>query len=137
MPMAGLVRASAHARKIGTETGFLHTTQIEGGGPNMQSVVANNDLDEMLSLADLANKDYTAEREHVTVVVCVPLAPPCSPALRPPVGRPETRLEEPCTLSRARDVFSRGCGGGPCVRVLEARPDGTCNRTRRPAHDAS
>jgi len=81
MPMAGLVRASAHARRIGTETGFLHTTTIEGGGgPSMQSVVANNDLDEMLSLADLAGKDYTAERQNVTVVVYVA----SRPAVRPP-----------------------------------------------------
>jgi hypothetical protein len=80
MPMAGLVRASAHARRIGTETGFLHTTTIErGGGPSMQSVVANNDLDEMLSLADLAGKDYTAERQNITVVVYVAFCPAVGP----------------------------------------------------------
>mmetsp|Transcript_33338 Transcript_33338/g.62724 ORF Transcript_33338/g.62724 Transcript_33338/m.62724 type:complete len:647 (-) Transcript_33338:380-2320(-) len=48
-----------------------HTTDVQAGqesGPSMASIVHNNDLDEMLALADLAGRDYSAERENLTVI---------------------------------------------------------------------
>ncbi|EFJ46500.1 hypothetical protein VOLCADRAFT_105489 [Volvox carteri f. nagariensis] len=48
---------------------FKHTT-LEGapGSRNMQSVLDRNDLDELMAMADLADRDFTAERGHAVVV---------------------------------------------------------------------
>ncbi|KAF5842692.1 hypothetical protein DUNSADRAFT_5768 [Dunaliella salina] len=42
-----------------------HTTEI---APKMQSVLDRNDLDEFMAMADMAGRDFTAERSNVIVV---------------------------------------------------------------------
>lgn len=74
--------ARANAPKGNAPGAHKHTTDIhaEGGGPgaagggaarpSLQSVLERNDLDEFLHLAELAQRDFTAERasHHVVVV---------------------------------------------------------------------
>ncbi|KAL4856594.1 GTPase LSG1-1 [Chlorella vulgaris] len=70
---AGLVVGSAlvnRAKKdgrTGSAAAYLHATDtvVE---TNMQSVIEANDLDEMMAMASLAGKDFTAEREHIIVI---------------------------------------------------------------------
>uniref|UniRef100_A0A7S0N025 CP-type G domain-containing protein n=1 Tax=Pyramimonas obovata TaxID=1411642 RepID=A0A7S0N025_9CHLO len=45
-----------------------HTTEIHEDGPSMLSVVENNDLTEFLEIADLSERDFTAERRNCVVV---------------------------------------------------------------------
>ncbi|KXZ45888.1 hypothetical protein GPECTOR_49g472 [Gonium pectorale] len=47
---------------------FKHTTDA-GPGRNMQSVLDRNDLDELMAMADLADRDFTAERGSAVVVI--------------------------------------------------------------------
>jgi len=44
-----------------------HTTEPKGG-INMQSVLERNDLDELMAMADMADKDFTAEKANVVVI---------------------------------------------------------------------
>ncbi|GIL89787.1 hypothetical protein Vretimale_16572 [Volvox reticuliferus] len=46
---------------------FKHTTDA-GLGRNMQSVLDRNDLDELMAMADLADRDFAAERGQAVVV---------------------------------------------------------------------
>ncbi|PNW71778.1 hypothetical protein CHLRE_16g680944v5 [Chlamydomonas reinhardtii] len=46
---------------------FKHTTDA-GLGRNMQSVLDRNDLDELMAMADLADRDFTAERGQCIVI---------------------------------------------------------------------
>ncbi|GIL57282.1 hypothetical protein Vafri_12537 [Volvox africanus] len=59
---------------------FKHTTD-SGLGRNMQSVLDRNDLDELMAMADLADRDFTAERGQV-VVVSTGLVDPLAEAKR-------------------------------------------------------
>lgn len=53
----------------GAAASFLHTTDTDGGKKNnMQSVIESNDLEEMMNLADLADRDFTAEKSNVVVI---------------------------------------------------------------------
>ncbi|DBA95930.1 hypothetical protein WJX77_005491 [Trebouxia sp. C0004] len=60
-------RKGGKGGKIGAIDEFRHTTDPQGA-PNMQSVIENNDLTELLTMADLAGKDFTAEKQQVIVI---------------------------------------------------------------------
>lgn len=73
----GLPVGSALVRKAkregrtgpGGAASFLHTTDVDGNKKNnMQSVIESNDLEEMMNLADLADRDFTAEKSNVVVI---------------------------------------------------------------------
>ncbi|KAG2433073.1 hypothetical protein HYH02_012777 [Chlamydomonas schloesseri] len=71
---------------------FKHTTDA-GLGRNMQSVLDRNDLDELMAMADLADRDFTAERGQCIVIstgVVDPLA--------------EARREEERAAAEARNA---------------------------------
>ncbi|KAI7841023.1 hypothetical protein COHA_005251 [Chlorella ohadii] len=65
---SALVNKARREGRTGGAAAFLHTTDLEGPKKNMQSVIESNDLDEMMAMADLAGKDFTAEKEHVIVI---------------------------------------------------------------------
>ncbi|KAL3153855.1 hypothetical protein ABBQ32_013427 [Trebouxia sp. C0010 RCD-2024] len=60
-------RKGGKGGKVGAIDEFRHTTDAQGA-PNMQSVIENNDLTELLTMADLAGKDFTAEKQQVIVI---------------------------------------------------------------------
>lgn len=51
-----------------TQLKHKHTTEANDGGPSMLSVVENDDLTEFLEIADLSERDFTAERRNAVVV---------------------------------------------------------------------
>jgi hypothetical protein len=46
-----------------------HTTEAGDTGPSMLSVIDNNDLNEFLEIADLAEHSFAAERRNATIIV--------------------------------------------------------------------
>lgn len=60
-------RKGGKGGKIGAIDEFRHTTDAYEA-PNMQSVIENNDLTELLTMADLAGKEFTAEKQQVIVI---------------------------------------------------------------------
>ncbi|KAK3240999.1 hypothetical protein CYMTET_49200 [Cymbomonas tetramitiformis] len=57
------------SRHYDPNAAYLHTTEEHTShGPDLQSVVQNNDLDEFLALADLSGKQFVAERSRAVVV---------------------------------------------------------------------
>lgn len=65
-----IINAKAKESQNRTHSSF-HTTDILNpatGGPGLQSVTHQGDLEEFLSTAQLADADFTAERRNVTVV---------------------------------------------------------------------
>ncbi|KAL4446291.1 hypothetical protein ABPG77_003098 [Micractinium sp. CCAP 211/92] len=65
---SALVNRARREGRTGTAAAYLHTTDASSNKPNMQSVIETNDLDEMMAMASLAGKDFTAEKEHVIVI---------------------------------------------------------------------
>ncbi|PSC70574.1 large subunit GTPase 1-like protein [Micractinium conductrix] len=64
---ASLVNRARRDGRNGGAAAYLHTTDV-APTKNMQSVIENNDLDEMMQMASLAGHDFTAEKEHVIVI---------------------------------------------------------------------
>ena len=62
-----LVRKAKRDGRTGGSAAFIHTTDIATKN-TMQSVIENNDLEEMLSMAELAERDFAAEKTHVVVI---------------------------------------------------------------------
>jgi large subunit GTPase 1 len=62
-----LVNKARKDGRTGTPASYLYTTE-NGPKNNMQSIIENNDLEEMLSMAELAERDFAAERTQVVVV---------------------------------------------------------------------
>ncbi|BFZ23014.1 hypothetical protein BsWGS_26054 [Bradybaena similaris] len=58
-------------RKAATDT-FLHTTELDDGITynriNFQSVTEQNTLEDFLTTAELAGKDFTAERQNIQII---------------------------------------------------------------------
>ena len=102
---SALVNRARRDGRTGSAAAYLHTTDTTEKGPNMQSVIERNDLDEMMAMvrpppaaachrhrhrrplpparalnpcalprpapplqADLAGKDFSAEKQHVIVI---------------------------------------------------------------------
>ncbi|KAL4423785.1 hypothetical protein ABPG75_001086 [Micractinium tetrahymenae] len=65
---SALVNRARRDGRTGSAAAYLHTTDTSSTKPNMQSVIETNDLDEMMAMASLAGKDFTAEKEHVIVI---------------------------------------------------------------------
>lgn len=69
---AGLAVGAAlvnRARREGRTSGATaHQFTTEAVSKNMQSVIENNDLEEMMAIATLADKDFSAERHNVMVI---------------------------------------------------------------------
>jgi len=62
-----LVNKARKDGRTGSPASYLYTTE-SGPKNNMQSIIENNDLEEMLSMAELAERDFAAERTQVVVV---------------------------------------------------------------------
>lgn len=62
-----LVNKARKDGRTGSPASYLYTTE-NGPKNNMQSIIENNDLEEMLSMAELAERDFAAERTQVVVV---------------------------------------------------------------------
>lgn len=62
-----LVNKARKDGRTGSPASYLYTTET-GPKNNMQSIIENNDLEEMLSMAELAERDFAAERTQVVVV---------------------------------------------------------------------
>lgn len=62
-----LVSAAKKEGKTGSAAAYLHTTDVKQGN-TMQSVLESNDLVEMMSMAELAERDFTADRGEAVVV---------------------------------------------------------------------
>lgn len=58
-------------RPIGNES-FLHTTELDDGTSynriNFQSVTEQNNLEDFLTTAEMAGKDFTAERQNIEII---------------------------------------------------------------------
>mmetsp|Transcript_27163 Transcript_27163/g.69134 ORF Transcript_27163/g.69134 Transcript_27163/m.69134 type:complete len:649 (-) Transcript_27163:2405-4351(-) len=58
--------------KINVQAGKViagqHTTDLHPAKPGIQSVLERNDLEELMAMADMADRDFTAERTQVVVV---------------------------------------------------------------------
>lgn len=65
---SALVNRAKKDGRTGSAAAYLHTTDTSDKGPNMQSVIESNDLDEMMAMASLAGKDFSAEKEHIVVI---------------------------------------------------------------------
>lgn len=66
---AALVNRAKRDGRTGSAAAYLYTSDPGSNKQqNMQSVIEANDLDEMMAMADLAGKDFTAEKEHVIVI---------------------------------------------------------------------
>lgn len=63
---SSLVRRARREGRTNGATSHLYTTDVDD--KNMQSVIEQNDLEEMMYMATLADKDFTAERQNVTVI---------------------------------------------------------------------
>ncbi|KAL6782518.1 hypothetical protein ACKKBG_A07095 [Auxenochlorella protothecoides x Auxenochlorella symbiontica] len=66
-------RAKREGRTAGAAA-HMYTTDL-GPDNNMQSVIERNDLDEMMAMATLADKDFSAERQNVVVISTGSVAP--------------------------------------------------------------
>eukprot|EP00892_Ulva_mutabilis_P007126 jgi/Ulvmu1/4786/UM020_0071.1 len=62
-----LSRQTQQTRRGGGETAFRHTTDV-ADGTNMQSVVMENDLSELLRMADLSGRDFAGEKANAVIV---------------------------------------------------------------------
>lgn len=62
-----LVNRAKREGRNGTAAAYLHTTE-PGAKTNMQSIIENNDLDEMLTMAELAERDFAADRGSAVVI---------------------------------------------------------------------
>ncbi|GFR44328.1 hypothetical protein Agub_g5541, partial [Astrephomene gubernaculifera] len=65
--LAAKNKKTAPTTQAAISAAFKHTTDA-GPGRNMQSVLDRNDLDELMALADLADRDFTAERGQAVVI---------------------------------------------------------------------
>jgi large subunit GTPase 1 len=63
-----LVNAAKKEGKNGGPASLLHTTDTTPAGNNMQSVIESNDLVEMMSMADLADREFAADKTTAVVV---------------------------------------------------------------------
>ncbi|KAG1659046.1 hypothetical protein FOA52_010886 [Chlamydomonas sp. UWO 241] len=61
---SALINRRQKGDPIATSAMFRHTTDM----PNGQSVLDRGDLEELMALADLADRDFTAERSQVVVI---------------------------------------------------------------------
>eukprot|EP00887_Chlorella_sp_A99_P006011 scaffold27.g6011.t1 len=67
---SALVNRARREGRTGGATAHLHTTDADDGrGGNMQSVLESNDLDELMTMASLAGRDFSAEKGHGVVVL--------------------------------------------------------------------
>lgn len=63
-----LIKRNKQGNEDGSGKQFKHTTDFVAPSYNAQSVLHTNDLSELLALADLADRDFTAERSQVVVI---------------------------------------------------------------------
>jgi large subunit GTPase 1 len=52
----------------GVKYGGIHTTDVVDDRPNMQSCLHRNDLEELLEVAELAQREFIAERENAVIL---------------------------------------------------------------------
>ncbi|KDD73280.1 hypothetical protein H632_c2348p0, partial [Helicosporidium sp. ATCC 50920] len=62
-----LVNRARKQGRDGSGAAFMHTTERAPEG-NLRSVIETNDLEEMMNMASLAERDFTAERGQAVVV---------------------------------------------------------------------
>eukprot|EP00891_Asterochloris_glomerata_P002392 jgi/Astpho2/2392/e_gw1.00044.39.1_t len=62
-------RREGKGGKAMVSNAFIHTTDPDSTAVNTQSVLENNDLTELMSMAELADKDFAAERGHQVIVI--------------------------------------------------------------------
>jgi large subunit GTPase 1 len=65
---SALVNRAKRDGRTNAAAAHLHTTDAASGGNALQSVIETNDLQEMMSMAELAERDFAAERYNIVVV---------------------------------------------------------------------
>eukprot|EP01026_Neomeris_dumetosa_P022076 TRINITY_DN19136_c0_g1_i1.p3 TRINITY_DN19136_c0_g1~~TRINITY_DN19136_c0_g1_i1.p3 ORF type:complete len:117 (-),score=15.99 TRINITY_DN19136_c0_g1_i1:345-665(-) len=69
MSKDGLGKALANKNKSrGGGDKVANIPQVDQQQINYQSVIERNDLDELLAMADLAGRDFVADRSRITVI---------------------------------------------------------------------